>query len=67
MIWFVVDRKVFCTIELFAVYANWNVNNGGWNVNANSVANPNEWNAGNMVMSRNYYFFSSTLYGGVFV
>jgi len=34
--------------------ANVNWNDDGWNVNANSVENPNEWNAGNQVFSRNY-------------
>ncbi|TSC90699.1 MAG: hypothetical protein G01um10142_294 [Parcubacteria group bacterium Gr01-1014_2] len=34
----------------WAVNANWN--DDGWNVNANSVENPNEWNQGNQVLSR---------------
>ena len=38
--------------KLWAVNANWNAENG-WNVNANSVENPNRWNAGNQVFSRN--------------
>lgn|SRR3989344_854915 len=38
----------------WAVNANWNSFNEGWNVNANSVDNQNEWNAGNQVLSRNY-------------
>jgi len=36
---------------LRAVNVNWN--DGGWNVNANSVENPNRWNDGNQVFSRN--------------
>ena len=32
--------------------ANWNAENGGWNLNANSVTNLNKWNAGNQVVSR---------------
>jgi hypothetical protein len=36
---------------LRAVNVNWN--DSGWNVNANSVENPNEWNAGYRVFSRN--------------
>lgn len=40
---------------IWAVNANWN--DDGWNVNANSVENPNRWNAGNQVLSR-YYFLS---------
>lgn len=38
------------TSFVWAVNANWNDN--GWNVNANSVTNPNEWNADNVVVSR---------------
>ncbi len=38
--------------EIWAVNANWNAGNG-WNVNANSVTNPNRWNAENQVVSRN--------------
>lgn len=34
---------------LRAVNVNWN--DDGWNVNANSVENPNDWNAGNRVFS----------------
>ncbi|MEX2014028.1 MAG: hypothetical protein WD896_01590 [Parcubacteria group bacterium] len=43
--------------NLSAVGAFWNAGNG-WNVNANSVTNPNKWNAGNQVVSRNYKFSS---------
>ena len=43
---------VYRTNVLRAVNANWN--DDGWNLNANSVENPNEWNAGNRVVSRNY-------------
>lgn len=37
--------------DLRTVNCNWN--DDGWNVNANSVENPNKWNAGNQVFSRN--------------
>lgn len=37
---------------LRAVNVNWN--DDGWNVNANSVENPNKWNADKQVFSRNY-------------
>ena len=40
---------------VWAVNANWNAGNG-WNVNANEVTNPNPWDAGNLVFSRNYCF-----------
>ena len=42
------------TLVLRAVNVNWN--DDGWNVNANSVENPNAWNDGNQVFSRNYCF-----------
>jgi hypothetical protein len=42
---------------LRAVNVNWN--DDGWNVNANSVENPNRWNDGNQAFSRNSWFFSS--------
>ncbi len=35
-----------------AVNVNWY--DGGWNVNANPVPNPYDWNRGNHVVSRNY-------------
>ena len=38
--------------------ANWNSYYGYWNVEANSVENPNEWNDGNQILSR-YCFLSS--------
>ena len=47
---------------LRAVNVNWN--GDGWNVNANSVENPNEWNAGNRVFSRYCCFLPS--FGGSF-
>jgi len=47
-----------CTI-IWAVNANWNAANGYWNVNANSFENPNEGNAGNQVLSRNYFLSSA--------
>jgi len=43
---------------LWAVNANWNSDNDGWNVNANSVENLNRWNAENQVVSRNSLVFS---------
>jgi len=47
---------VLCTrmTVLWAVNVNWN--SDGWNVNANSVTDPNKWNEGNQVFSRNCYF-----------
>ena len=53
------------TQTLWAVNANWNADNGGWNVEANSVENPNRWNDGNQVVSR-YPFLSLPSLGGVF-
>ena len=66
MIWLVVIRMVLCTIipVLRAVNVNWN--DDGWNVNANSVENSNEWNAGNQVFSRNYCIFLLGLWLGSF-
>ena len=58
VVWMVLCTRVLCT-----VYVNWN--DDGWNVNSNSVDNPNEWNDGNQVFSRNYYFFSY-IFVGVF-
>ena len=49
----------------WVVNANWNADNGGWYLNANSVSNPNRWNDGNQVVSR-YSFLSPPLSGGVF-
>lgn len=37
---------------LRSVNANFNAGNG-WNLNANPVENPNRWNDGNQVVSRN--------------
>jgi len=59
-----VAQMVFCTRTagvLRAVNCNWN--DDGWNVNANSIENPNEWNDGNQVFSRNSLFFSCRLGG----
>ena len=42
---------------------NWNSDAGGWNVNAHSVTNPNEWNAGNQVISRHSLLFLATWRG----
>jgi hypothetical protein len=53
-----------CRTQLWAVNVNWN--SDGWNVYANSVENPNKWNAGNQVLSR-YCFLSSVLVAEVFV
>ncbi len=41
------NESVLCTVN-----ANWN--GDGWNVNANSLGNPNRWNQGNRFVSRNY-------------
>lgn len=60
-----VERMARRTKRLWAVNANWNSGNGGWNVNANSVENPNRWNDGNQVVSR-YSFLSPPSLGGVF-
>lgn len=55
---------VVCTeySVLRAVNVNWN--DDGWNVNANSVENPNDWNAGNRVFSETVIFLSHIV--GVF-
>lgn len=50
-------------VPVWAVNANWN--DDGWNVEANSVRNPNRWNDGNCVVSR-YSFLSPPFLGGVF-
>jgi len=48
-----VRLMIFSTeTTLRAVNVNWN--DDGWNVNANSVENPNKWNADKQVFSRNY-------------
>lgn len=50
----VVKRMVFCmrmSGVLWAVNCNWN--GDGWNVNANPIDDPNRWNDGNQVFSRN--------------
>ena len=53
--------------ETRVVNVNWNAGNGGWNVNANSVTNPNRWNDGNQVFSRNCCVLPSSYFGaGVF-
>ena len=49
---------------LRTVNVNWN--DDGWNVNANSVENPNRWNDGNQVFSRNCWF-SPRLMAGEFL
>lgn len=43
--------KVYSRLVLRAVNANWN--DDGWNVNANPVTNPNEWNDENQIFFRN--------------
>ena len=40
----------------WAVNAYWNPIYGDWNVNVNSVAYLNEWNAGNQVLSKFFSF-----------
>ncbi len=50
-------------VLLRAVNANWN--DDGWNVDANSVENPNEWNDGNQVLSRNCRDSLSIYFGRV--
>jgi hypothetical protein len=57
----VVAWTALCTRAL-VVNANWNADNSGWNVNANSVTNPNEWNTGNQVLSRHYDISPPTLH-----
>ena len=42
--------RMACRAKLWAVNANWY--DGGWNLNANSVENPNPWSADNQVCSR---------------
>jgi len=49
---------------LRTVNVNWN--DDGWNVNANSTSNPNQWNDGNQVFSRNCWF-SPRLMAGEFL
>jgi len=43
--------------------ADWN--DDGWNLEANSVTNPNEWNDGNVVVSPRYPFLSPPSLDGV--
>ncbi len=63
----VVAEMVFCVNEggraLCAVNANWN--GDGWNLNANSVDNPNRWNDGYFIFSPQMLFFSR-LFAGSF-
>ena len=47
--------------NLWAVNANWNSNYRYWNVEANSVENPNEWNAGNQFFSKISLFKNSLM------
>jgi len=57
MVWLVVVQIVVCmrmSRSLRAVNVNWN--GDGWNVNAISVENPNDWNAGNRVFSETLIF-----------
>jgi len=44
---------------------NWNDWNGNWHVSADGVENPDGWNDGNQVFSRNY-LFSPVFVAGVF-
>lgn len=46
-----------CQHSIWAVNCNWNANYGDWNVEANPVTNPNEWNDGNQVVSRDSLLF----------
>ena len=46
---------------LRVVNVNWY--DDGWNLNANSVENPNRWNAGNQAFSRNYCFSLRSMVG----
>lgn len=62
----VVAQMALRTNVLWAVNANWNADNDGWNVEANSIENPNRWNAGNQVVSRDSYLFPSPPGGGFF-
>ncbi len=50
---------------LRAVNANWN--DDGWNVNANSVENTNDWNAGNRVFSETLILLPSICGSFLFV
>ena len=52
--------------KIWTVNANWNAENG-WNVDANSVENPNEWNAGNQVLSKLASFKDPQVMGSLFV
>lgn len=61
MIWQVVIEMVTCTITLVLRTVNVNWNDDGWNVEANSVENPNRWNDGNQVFSRNCCFSPATV------
>ena len=47
------------------VNANWNDDNGGWNVYANDASNSNQWNDENQVFSRNCRMTSRYLAGGL--
>ena len=61
-----VARMVFCTRTtgvLSTVRCSWD--GVGWSVDACSVENPNEWNNGNQVFSRNYCI-SPAYVAGVF-
>lgn len=52
--------------NLWPVRANWNFDDGGWNVNANPVTNPNPWNAGNQVVSKIFLFKNPFFIGFLF-
>lgn len=54
----VVVWTAYCIFSIWAVNANWNSDDRYWNVEANSVENPNRWNDGNQILSR-YCFLSS--------
>ena len=60
-----VVARMTCHTKLWAVNANWN--DDGWNLNANSVENPNDWNADNLIFSRYSRLSPPSHYGGVFL
>jgi len=61
VVWMAVDTRRLGVLR--TVNVNWN--DDGWNVNANAVTNPNEWNDDNQVFSRNCRITSRYLAGGL--
>ncbi|MDP2789009.1 MAG: hypothetical protein Q8O46_03090 [bacterium] len=47
--WFILYPE---ELPLWVVDARWHAEHGGWNIAANSVENPNGWDAGHRVVSR---------------